>query len=262
MFVRQLAITSISYDKAISNAKINLFDLFEMVKREFKLNAIEIEHKHFKSGDLDYLQKIKSKAEACNLEIINIGLENNYGMATKEEREKEFEKFKRCLNIPKILDVPFTRILSGSPMSTDPNLWDEMISYVRESCLLAKEEGILLLMEHENHHGFAKDAQTTLRIFQEVNQDNLRLLLDTGSYIDGIPSIEKTLHLAAHIHAKFLKVDKEGNEINIDYKTIFDLLKKRGYKGYISVEYEGEEDEFTAVPRAIARIKRYLCHRQ
>ncbi len=227
--------------------------------RELKLSAVELENRDFQSTNLTYLQELKSKAEACQLEIINIGLSNDYGKPTKEERENEFDEFKKWLAVPKILGVPFMRIFAAQ--SSDPKLWDEAINYVRKSCLLAEKEGITLLMEPESY-GFPRDAETTLKLFREVNQDNLKLLLDTGNYTDGIVSITKTLHLAAHIHAKFLKVDKEGNESDIDYAAIFDLLKKKKYNGPISIEYEGEEDEFTAVPRAVARIKWYLCHRQ
>ncbi len=252
----KLAITSESYHRAISTGKIDLFQFLEKVAKEFKLSAVELCQGDFQSRDLAYLQELKSKLAACQLEVINIGFANDYGKATKEEREKEFEKFRRWLAVPKVLGVPTMRIFAAQ--SSDPNLWDEAINYVRKSCLLAKKEGITLLLEPENC-GFPRDAATTFELFQRANQDNLKLLLDTGNYTDGIVSIKKTLHLAAFIHAKFLNVDKEGNECDIDYDAIFDLLKKNKYNGPISVEYEGEEDEFTAVPRVIARIKRYLA---
>ncbi len=251
----KLAITSESYRRAISIGKIDLFQFLEKVAKEFKLSAVELECRDFQSRDLAYLEELKSRAEAYKLEIINIGLFNDYGKVTKEERDKEFERFKEWLTVPKVLGVPSMRIFAAH--SSDPKLWDEAINYVKKSCSLAKKEGITLLMEPESY-GFPRDAETTFELFRKVNQDNLKLLLDTGNYTDGIVSIKKTLHLAALIHAKFLKVDKEGNECDIDYDAIFDLLKKNKYNGPISVEYEGEEDEFTTVPRVIARIKRYL----
>ena len=128
----------------------------ELVAGEFKLSAVELEQRDFQSADLAYLQELKSKLAACQLEAINLGLFNDYGKVTEAEREKEFEKFKKWVRIP-------------------------------------------------------RDAVTTPKLFQEVNQDNLRLVLDTGNYTDGIPSIEQTLHLAVLVHARFLKVDKEGN---------------------------------------------------
>ena len=267
MRAMKLAVSSQSYAKAITSGKIGLFELFELVEKELKLDAVEIEHRTLKSRDPDYLRAVKSKADVCHLKIVNLGLLNDFGMARKEEREREFEKVKQWLSAPGILGSPYMRIFFGYPRIKDRRLWSEMVSYLRDSCTVAKKVGVTVLIEPE-WFGLPYIGEVTLRIFEEVCQENLRLLLDLGNYVDGFHSIEKTLHLAVHVHAKFRGVDKEGNEPTIDYDTIFGLLKKRGYQKYVSVEYEAdkaavggqkEEDEFTAVPRAIARIKRYLA---
>ena len=252
----KLAITSECFRKALSSGKIDLFKFMEMAANEFKMDGVELENRDFQSRDPAYVNELKSKAETLSLEIINMGFFNDYGKPTREERDQELERFKQWLPVPKMLGAPSMRIFAT--FSGEPKLWDETISYVRESALLAEKEGIPLLIEPEGC-GFPRDAETTLRLFREVNQDNLKLLLDTGNYVDGIPSIEKTLHFAFLVHFKFLKVDREGNEVNIDYDTVFDLLRKNGYDGYVTIEYEGEEDSFEVVPRVVSRIKRYLA---
>lgn len=42
-----------------------------------------------------------------------------------------------------------------------------------------------------------------------------------------------------YCHAKFYDIDENGQVDNIDYPKVFDILKKGGYKGYISSEFEG-----------------------
>ncbi len=254
----KLAISSNSYDKALSCGEIDLFQLIKKAKEELEVSGIEIEDKHFESAELAYVKKVKEKADSYNLQIVDVAFFNNYGIKTKEGRDKEFENFKKWLNVSKILGLDFMRIWAGWPESKDPSLWDEMINYLRKSCILAKEAGIFLVMENENHGGFVKNAQSTLKILKEVDSNNLGLLVDTGNYIDGIVSIKKTIHLAIHVHAKFMELDEKGNEKNIDYDTIFQLLRENNYNGYVSVEYEGEEEEFMAVPRAVNRIKQYI----
>ena len=256
MSTQRLALTTECYRKPISSGEFDLFRFMELASKEFELTAVELEHRDFQSADPAYLQSLKSKAAECQLEILNVGLFNDYGKPTKEEREQEFERFKAWLPVPKILGASFYRIFGAH--TSDPERWDDATDYVKRSCILAREEGVSLLLEPEGY-GFPNDAETTLELFREVDQDNLGLLLDTGNYTDGFPSIERTLHLAPHVHAKFLRVDQDGNEVDIDYDAIFDLLNERGYKGYVTCEYEGEEDAFTAVPRVIARLKRYLA---
>ena len=57
---------------------------------------------------------------------------------------------------------------------------------------------------------------------------------------------------------KYKDLDSAGNETNIDYETVFGLLRAVNYTGYISVEYEGTEEEFDVVPRAIERMRQYI----
>ena len=42
-----------------------------------------------------------------------------------------------------------------------------------------------------------------------------------------------------HIHAKFLDMTDEGYEYSCPYDQVIDVLKKGGYDGYLSSEYEG-----------------------
>ena len=253
----KLAINSQCYDRAISRGRIDLFDLFQMGK-ELGLDGIELEDKHFASTELAYLEEIKAKAGEANLEIVDVAFDNNYGRATEDAREEAFEKFTKWINISNTMELAFMRIFAGFPESADRSLWHEMIKYLKRACVLAKDFGILLALENHNHGGFAKDAANTLEIFKQVNSENLKLCLDTGNYIDGIPAIARTAHLAIHVHAKYRDLDSQGNETCIDYRAIFDLLRNANYRGYISVEYEGTEEEFEAVPRAVGCMRRYI----
>ena len=253
----KLAINSQCYDRAISRGRIDLFDLFEMGK-ELRLDGMEIEDKHFASTEPAYIEELKAKAGEANLEIVDVAFGNNYGQATAEAREEAFEKFTKWINISNTMGLAFMRIFAGFPESTDRSLWHEMIKCLKRACVLAKDFGILLAMENHNHGGFAKDAGTTLDIFKQVDAENMKLCLDTGNYLDGIIAIENTVHLAIHVHAKYKELDAQGNETRIDYRTIFGLFRAVNYAGYISVEYEGAEEEFDAVPRAVERMRKYI----
>lgn len=254
----KLSISSQCYDRAISIGKMDLFELTRISREKLRLDGIEIEDKHFESTDADCLRRLDAEINKNNLEITNIAFFNNYGVEKKEDLDKEFNNFKKWLKVSKMLNLKLMRIFSGWPENQDPELWRQMIDYLKRSCEMAKKEEVLLMMENHNHDGFAKNAESVLKIFEQVGSDNLKLLLDTGNYTDGIASIQKTIIWAVHVHAKFNELNEEGNEKNIDYDTIFKILKENSYSGYISVEYEGEEDEFTAVPRAVNRIRKYV----
>lgn len=253
----KLAISSQCYDRAISSGRIDLFDVFGIGK-ELRLDGIEIEDKHFASTEPAYLEEVKAKAGEAKLEIVDVAFGNDYGQASHEAREEAFEKFTKWIAVASSMGIPMMRVFAGWPASSDQSLWDEMIKYLKQACVLARESGTLLALENHNHGGFAKDAANTLEIFKQVDSENLKLCLDTGNYIDGIPAIAKTVHLAIHVHAKYKDLDNQGNETCIDYRAILDLLRAVNYRAYISVEYEGAEEEFEAVPRAAERMRKYI----
>jgi sugar phosphate isomerase/epimerase len=83
-------------------------------------------------------------------------------------------------------------------------------------------------------------------------------LLDTGNFVDGWPSVERTAHLAVHVHAKFWQVAPDGAEPTIDYPKLVAMLRRRGYDGWISFEYEAAEAEATGIPRALGYLRNLL----
>ena len=75
----------------------------------------------------------------------------------------------------------------------------------------------------------------------DVNHPALGHLLDTGNYVDGWPSVERTADLAVHVHAKFWQVALDGAEPSIDYPRLIAMLRRRSYAGWISFEYEAAD---------------------
>jgi len=76
--------------------------------------------------------------------------------------------------------------------------------------------------------------------------------------VDGWPSVQKPLGIAAHVHAKFWKPAPDGSDEKVDYARIIPALRAAGYDGWVSFEYEAEEPETTGIPRALAYLKRML----
>lgn len=78
-----------------------------------------------------------------------------------------------------------------------------MIAALREVADFAAGAGLRLGLENHNHGAFTQTADDQLRVLADVNHPALGHLLDTGNYLDGWPSVERTADLAVHVHAKF-----------------------------------------------------------
>jgi sugar phosphate isomerase/epimerase len=131
-----------------------------------------------------------------------------------------------------------------------------MIAALREAAAFAQAAGVRLALENEA--GFTPSVAEHLRILDEVGSPALGLLLDTGNYPAGWPSVEQAASRAAHVHAKFWNVGPVGEEPTMDYPELLARLRRGGYPGWITFEYEAAEPEMTGLPRAFAYLRRLL----
>ena len=74
---------------------------------------------------------------------------------------------------------------------------------------------------------------------------------------DPYGQIQACLPYATHTHIRdFYGQPKKP----LDLDRVWEMFARSGYKGYMSVEYEGEEDAMTGVPKLINKIKP-LCRK-
>jgi sugar phosphate isomerase/epimerase len=152
----------------------------------------------------------------------------------------------------------FLRTFAGWPEGERAARWPGMLGAMRGVVRAAEKARVQLVMENHNHGGFVQTADDVLAIFDAVSSPALALLLDTGNYVDGLASIRRTAGLARHVHAKFREVGPDGRDRLVDHEAVVGELRRVGYQGCLSIEYEGEEPSESAVPRAVAYMRRLL----
>jgi sugar phosphate isomerase/epimerase len=168
---------------------------------------------------------------------------NNFGLADEARRRAEADRTVAWMAGARRLGSRFLRTFAGWPEGPREARWPAMVE---------------TLQEVHNHGGFVQRADDTLALFDLVPSPALGLLLDTGNYVDGLASIRRTAHLARHVHAKLRQVGSDGRDALVDHEAVVAELSRVGYRGYLSVEYEGPEPGETAVPRALAHLRRLL----
>ena len=46
--------------------------------------------------------------------------------------------------------------------------------------------------------------------------------------------------------------------LDLDYARIAAIMKKAGFKGYVSLEFEGKEDPLTAIPKSLELLRTHF----
>lgn len=81
--------------------------------------------------------------------------------------------------------------------------------------------------------------------------------LDTGNFLDDTyEQIEKLAPKAACVQAKTYYGGGKWYTLDLDYERIGKILKEVDYKGYVSLEFEGQEDWETAIPKSLELMRK------
>ena len=259
----KLSLCTWSYNRSILQDKTMTFEqVVEVCAKKLGLGGIDIIADLLPQSDKKYLLKIKKMCTDLQLSVACLSPGNNFGKPKKEERDEEVVAVKKWLDAAYILGAPVLRIFSGWPPAEDKEkLWPDMVRCIKESAAHAEDLGITLAIEPHNDGGFLPTAVDTLRLIKEINSPWVGINLDTGNYQD--PDIYKgmrdTIQYAPHIHAKIHQLSPDGKELEFDYDKIFTIFKEANYRGFVSMEYEGKEDELEYVPIGIEMLKRYAA---
>jgi len=255
----KLGCSSQSFNLAFQQKRTDIFSWIDYCAATLELDGIEIEDKHFPSPPDDSLPALRERVAERRLVLSSVTIMNNFGLATPAGRAAQVEYVCRWIDRARTLGSSRVRIFAGWPQSADREaLWGAMIECLRQVSRCAEQAGVTLCLENHNHGGFVQVAEDVLRIFREVESRWLRLNLDTGNYLDGLESIEKTASYAAHVHAKLRDIAADGSEKTLDYPAIVNALRSAHYDAFISLEYEGRQDPFVVVPRAVDYFRKLL----
>lgn len=194
---------------------------------------------------------------------------NDFAVASAEARQKEMDKVKLGIDQAKKLGASVVRIFAGNAKEgINYNIarpW--ILQCLKDVASYAGKYGITLALE--NHGRLAGKAEQILDFIHSVDSPYLKANIDTGNFLgvgeDPVASIKKLAPYASLVHVKDVKKAGEKSYMScivgegiVDFKAIFTELKKVGYDGYLSLEYEAQEDNKIGVERSIKHIKKIL----
>lgn len=261
----KLGLCTWSCHKSIESGKLDFSGLLKFCATDLKLGGIDIIADHLPKTDKKSLLGYKKMATDLHLTIACLSPGNNFGKPLAEERKSEVEAVKRWIDAGYILGAPVLRLFAGWPWpyADKEKLWPAMADCIKECAAYAKEAGIVLAIEPHNDGGFLPTAVDTLRLIKQLNSEWVKINLDTGNYqdADNYQAIQDTIAYAPHIHAKVHHMSDDGRELVFDFDRIYSILKKADYRGFFSLEFEGQDffgqDEMKYIPKAVDMLKEF-----
>ena len=283
----KISVSSYSFMQYVWAGKMTQFDCVAKAK-EMGFDAIEfvdIDGCEDYALQVENAKKIRAEADRGGIEINAYSIGACLYRGSPEADAAEVERLKRQLDIAHILGAKVMRHDAYGWLEKKGRFrsFDLMLPTVAANARQVAEYGETLgiMTCTENHGIISQDSDRMERLFNAVAHDNYGLLVDMGNFIcvdeDPAIAVSRVAPYAIHVHIKDMYVrDEPGafirsatrggryfggavvGEGDIPVKRCLRILKLAGYDGYVSLEYEGMEDCFSAIARGLKNIRQYL----
>jgi sugar phosphate isomerase/epimerase len=96
-----------------------------------------------------------------------------------------------------------------------------------------------------------------MRIVNAIKSPWLQVLLDTGNFLeDPYDKLDQCASEAVFMQVKTYYGGGIWYTLDLDYDRIARIMRKHNFKGYVSLEFEGNEDYRTAIPKSLAMLRK------
>lgn len=277
-----------SYWKAVKKGEITHQEAIDKTK-EFGIDAVELqifEEDVPKDTTLgEYAKSLTEYARSIGLDVPIFTVSSNLYCA---DPEAELSRLCKMVDIASECGIPLMRhdvtysFLGNEPSKSPKKIIEFVAPYIRRLADYAKEKGVKTCSE--NHGRLMQDSYRMEELFYQVDHENYGLLCDIGNFggadEDCAEAVSKLLPHICFVHAKDA-FKRNGMTYNpgrgysmtrgghyrratifghgdVPTFQILAAIRKSGYDGYVSLEFEGMEETLLAVEIGAENLKRMI----
>lgn len=224
-------------------------------------DGIELTEYYFeKPVTPQYVMRLKRAAVLWGQDITGTPIGNNFALPPGDERDKQVASVKNWIDVSADIGSPAIRIFAGgAPKGIEDSVarkW--VVESIDACCEHAARRGVFLALE--NHGGVVATAEGLLDIVKAVRCDWVGINLDTGNFHTADPygDFARCVPYSLTCQLKTEITPAGGKKENADLARIVEILRKGGYRGHVTLEYEAAEEPMEAVPRHLAALRKLL----
>lgn len=263
-------------------------DLIKKAK-ELGFDAIEFIDLSPENGltQLQYAEILREESEKVGLPIANYTIGADF--LNCDDFGKEVERLCTQVDIAKILGAKGMRHDATVGYKSEEKAYKgfaEALPVLADGCRqvteYAKSQGIVTMVE--NHGFFCQESSRVERLVGAVGSPNFGWLVDVGNFLcgddDPAVAVGRAAPMAKYVHVKDFHI-KSGSELdpgkgffttrggtylrgailghgNVPVLQCLKTLSRNGYDGYVSVEFEGMEDNIPALEICLENLKNMI----
>jgi sugar phosphate isomerase/epimerase len=245
-----------SYRKYLEPGKMTMEDFF-LKAVDLGIDGVDVTTYWLKSTEPEYLHSLRHLAYRHGLPFSGAAIRTEMCQSDPARRDAEIANIKKWVDATELLGASHIRVFGGKVPdgATDTQGVEWAAETMKPACDYAAQKGIILGIE--SHHGITSKASNIVAILHRVDSPYAGCNLDISNWDDDPYSqIAALIPFATHTHIRpWYGGDRH---LPLDLERIWQMFAKGGYQGFMSIEYEGDEDAMTAVPKLVETVKR-LC---
>lgn len=225
------------------------------------------------------LMAFKRRAQRLGLPLMGMSTHQGFVTPDREKRTFNISRTIGQLELAYELGIPTMRVNTGTwgtskdfdELMANRGIEDPLEGYTDEDAfpwvieaferILPTAEKCGIVLGLENHWGLGLTPEGILRIVDAVDSPWLQVTTDTGNFLED--PYERLTKLAPHtvlVQAKTYFGGGQWYTLDLDYDRIGRILNEHGYRGWISLEFEGKEGWETAIPKSLELLRNAFRH--
>lgn len=270
----RIAVATYSFWRFKDGLKLTMEECIDKAA-EMGFDGLDILHIQMHREDDQYLQEIKRRAMINGVDLCGLSIHQGFVSPDNDKRQENINHTIDMIEMAYKLGIPCMRLNTGRwrttksfdelmknrgiepPMKgyTDEDAYPWVIESIEKCLPTAEKCGVVLALE--NHWGLGRTPEGLLKIVKAVNSPWLQILMDTGNFLESpYDKLDKIAPYTCFVQAKTYYGGGTYYTLELDYDRIAKILKNHNYKGYISLEFEGEENYLTAIPKSLEMLRK------
>jgi sugar phosphate isomerase/epimerase len=269
----RISLAQWSLHRALRAGELDALDFPRFAREELGLEAVEYVSTFYpgRATDFAYLERLRASATAADVRSLLIMVDGEGALADTDDeaRRTATENHFRWIAAARFLGCHAIRVNAAGGGTRDEQR-DRAADSLRRLGRMGDAYDVDVLVE--NHGGLSSNGTWLASVMEVADHPRVGTLPDFGNFrvggahggrggddewYDRYRGVAELMPFARAVSAKSHAFDAAGDERSTDYERMLRIVLDAGYRGFVGVEFEGDElSEVEGIRATVALLER------